>query len=123
MPEPNIQYSEYKSVVELLNKSNQDTVYQDLMKKEDKTLDTINKVIKYYKDNDYKNKEFINISFWEAVMRFGDVWTELYTDLSNTKNYDMSIIRIIMKDDRPIYVGITIIIIALIMLFIMISDS
>jgi hypothetical protein len=122
MPEPKIQYSEYQSVVDLLNKSDQDSVYQDLMKKEDKTLDTINKVIKYYKDNDYKNKQFINMNFWEVILRFGDIWTEIYNDVSNTKKYDISLLSIFLKEDRPIYIGVVLIVISIFIMFIILSD-
>jgi hypothetical protein len=122
MPEPKIQYSEYQSVVDLLNKSDQDSVYQDLMKKEDKTLDTINKVIKYYKDNDYKNKQFINMNFWEVILRFGDIWTEIYNDISNTKKYDVSLLSIFLKEDRPIYIGVVLIVISIFIMFIILSD-
>jgi hypothetical protein len=113
-----LEYTEYKSVVELINQSDQDKVYQELMGKETKTLDTINKVIKYYNDNDYKNKEFVNMSFWELVIRFGDIWGEMYNDLLKNKN----ILEIFMKNDRPIYIGILLIIISIFILFIVLSE-
>lgn len=134
MPEPKLEYTEYESVLNLLNESSggpsygmQDNVYQELMKKEDKTLDTINNVIKYYKDNDYKNKEFVTMSFWEALIRFYDVWYEIWNDISNTAikgnvNDTFSLGSIIMKSDRPIYIGILIIIISIFMWFVIISD-
>jgi cell fate regulator YaaT (PSP1 superfamily) len=49
-----LEYTEYQSVVDLINKADQDNVYQELIGKETKTLDTINRVVKYYNDNDYK---------------------------------------------------------------------
>lgn len=138
MPEPKLEYTEYQSVLNLLNESSdtgdtkplyvmQDNVYQELMKKEGKTLDTINNVIKYYKDNDYKNKEFVTMNFWEVLIRFNDIWLEIWNDVTSTAitgniNDTISIGSIIMKNDRPIYIGILIIIISIFMWFVIISD-
>lgn len=140
MPEPKLEYTEYQSVLNLLNESSdtgkagkelinemQDNVYQELMKKEGKTLDTINNVIKYYKDNDYKNKEFVTMNFWEVLIRFYEIWYEIWNDISNTGingniNDTISVGSILLKNDRPIYVGISIIIISIFMWFVIISD-
>ena len=138
MPEPKLEYTEYQSVLNLLNESSdtgdtkplyvmQDNVYQELMKKEGKTLDTINNVIKYYKDNDYKNKEFVTMNFWEVLIRFNDIWLEIWNDVTSTAitgniNDTISFGSIIMKNDRPIYIGILIIIISIFMWFVIISD-
>jgi hypothetical protein len=136
MPEPKLEYTEYQSVLNLLNESSgssepingmQDNVYQELMKKEGKTLDTINKVIKYYKDNDYKNKEFVTMNFWEVLIRFNDIWMEMWDEISITGlkgniSDTISFGSILMKNDRPIYIGILIIIISIFMWFIILSD-
>lgn len=135
MPEPKLEYTEYQSVLNLLNESSNnepingmhDNVYQELMKKEGKTLDTINNVIKYYKDNDYKNKEFVTMNFWEALIRFYDIWYEIWIDISNNGlngniNDIISFGTILLKNDRPIYLGILIIIISIFMWFVIISD-
>lgn len=132
MPEPKLEYMEYESVLNLLNETSnlygiEDNVYQELMKKESKTLDTINNVIKYYKDNDYKNKEFITMNFWEVLIRFNDIWLEIWNDISTTNisgniNDTISFGSILMKNDRPIYIGILVIIISMFMWFIIISD-
>jgi SNF2 family DNA or RNA helicase len=119
MSKPNIEYSDYESIIDILKNSTQDDVYQDLMGKEDKTLDTINNVIKYYKDVDYKKKQFINMSFSEIVIRFSEIYFEIFTDLSEKK---LSILSILMKNDRPMYIGILLIIISFLMFFIIISD-
>jgi hypothetical protein len=122
MPEIKLEYSEYQSVVDILGKSDQSNVYQDLMKKEEKTLDSVNKVIKYYKDNDYKSKEFLYMSFWELTIRFGEIWPELWSDITSSDPKNISFFNIFMKDDRPIYIGILLIIISVFLLFMMIVD-
>ena len=43
-----IVYSEYKDILDIANRINVEDSYQDLMKKEDKVLDTVNNVVKYY---------------------------------------------------------------------------
>ena len=122
MPEIKLEYSEYQSVIDILKKSDQNNVYQDLMKKEEKTLDSINKVVKYYKDNDYKNKEFLNMSFWELTIRFGEIWPEIWNDIISSDPKYISFLNIFIKDDRPIYIGVLLIIISIFLLFIMIVD-
>jgi hypothetical protein len=115
-----LEYTEYQSVVDLINKADQDNVYQELIGKETKTLDTINRVVKYYNDNDYKKKEFVNMSFYELVIRFGDIWGEIYSDFISMKS--TNILNIFMKNDRPIYIGFLLIIISFFILFIYLSE-
>ena len=52
-----LEYSDYKSLVNTLEQSNHDNTYQELINKEDKVLDTVNRVIKNYRDEDVKEKD------------------------------------------------------------------
>lgn len=117
-----IEYGEYKSLLEIVNNENQDNTYEELMKKEKTTLDTVNKVIKYYQDNDIKNKSFANMSFYEVVIRTSEVWTDIFNDIVTWKSTRANILDLIYKDDRMIYIGIFFIFVSLFIFFIVISD-
>ena len=117
MEKPNIEYSEYESVVELLKKSDKDTTYLDLMSKEDKTLDTINNVVKYYNDHDFSKNNFVNLSYIETMFRFVDVWNNIIAELYKVRCI-MDILPIFTKNDRLIYIGILFVAISLFMFFI-----
>lgn len=119
MPQAKIEYGEYKQIVDILDRSNQDNVYQDLMNKEERTLDTINKVIKYYRDNDYRSKQFLHMNFMEMMIRFSEVWTEI---LNETTDHKMSLFTIFLHGDRPIYLGVLLVLVGLFTFFIIISD-
>lgn len=113
-----IVYGEYKDILDIVNRNNVEDSYQELMQKEGKVLDTVNNVVKYYRDEDIKNGEFINQGISTILTRFFDVWKEIIDDFTSNKKNKNSFIEIVSIDDRPIYIGITLIIIALFLFFI-----
>jgi len=114
-----IEYSEYKSLVDTLQESNMDTTYQEVMKKEAKVLDTINTVVKYYRDADIKENQFVNLPVHYVIFRFLNVWLEIYKDMvqGNVKTFD-KFVGIFAKDDRLIYVGCMCILISALLFFV-----
>jgi hypothetical protein len=114
-----LEYSDYKSLVNTLEQSNHDNTYQDVMSKEGKALDTMNRVIKYYRDSDVKEFEFINNTISQVVYKFFNIWIDMFNDIMNNKN----IIETISKDDRLVYIGITSIFISVFLYYVEISKS
>lgn len=111
-----IQYSEYKSIENLLNQSNQDNVYEELMKKEKDTLQTVNKVIKYYTDNKVNKDNLIHMSVIEIINKFTSVMYEVGYDMMKIKKFD-ELAGIFIKDgQRIIYIGILLIVISIFLL-------
>lgn len=106
-----IEYGEYTEIIDIINRTNVEDSYQDLMKKEDKVLDTVNNVVKIYRDEDIKSGEFIHQGIDTIIYRFFDVWKDIIDDFTSNKNYKY--LDIITKDDRPIYIGISMMMIAL----------
>ena len=108
-----LQYSEYKSLVDILEKSNNyDGTYQELMSKEEKVLDTVNKVIQVYKDDDIRKikfKSFLDYSIHEIIFKFFNVWTDMFKELVAHEN----ILDVIQKEDRLIYIGMMLIVLSL----------
>lgn len=110
-----LQYAEYKDLVDILNTSNVEDSYQKLMGKEDKVLDTVNNTIKYYRDKQVEDGEFVNKSLIEIVMRFINVWIDIWNELVNNGENIDNIIPIFTRKDRIIYVGIMLILLSMLL--------
>jgi tetrahydromethanopterin S-methyltransferase subunit A len=111
---------EYSKLVNLLNKSDQSQVYEELMKKEDHVLDTINRVVNFSNEKEKKSSEFLNKSINEHVHHFFWTMNNILADLSKVKNIQ-NFRKVLFKDDRQIYIGILLVIIALFLFFVIIS--
>jgi hypothetical protein len=111
-----IEYSEYKEVLDVLKRDDVESSYQDLMKHETKTLDTINNVVKYYKDAKLADSQLINQSLHSIFMRFFEVWNQILEDMFKVKTPNDAI-HVFLKSDRIIFIGIALIIIALFLIF------
>ncbi len=119
-----IEYSEYKSLVDILEKSdNHENTYQEVMKKETNVLDTINNVVNYYKDIDIKEKQFVNMNISYVVYRFFNVWGDIFKELVNTDVNKLNLLEVFTKDDRLIYIGVLFIMISIFLYYIEISKS
>jgi hypothetical protein len=113
---PSLEYSEFESVVNLLNQSNNENVYQTLMQKEDKTLNTINNVIKYYTNTNLEKEQFINLSIQDILIKFANTWKDVIEELKKVKDiYD--VYNVLMKKDRKVYLGLLFILISLFIFF------
>ncbi len=113
-----LEYAEYKNVVEVLEKSDAENTYQILMEKENKVLDTVNNVIKYYKDNEIKEDEFINMPLSFLAEDFFNTWKSIFNEIMNSKNIYGDIYKIINKENRIFNIGIMCILISLMMFFV-----
>lgn len=115
-----LEYSEYKDVLALLERSNHDNTYQDLIKKEDKVLDTVNTVAKSYKDKNIKDNQFINRSMTENMSRFWLDMNLMFKELFDIVEVSQ-IPKILTKGERVIYIGLICIAFAIILFFVEIS--
>lgn len=115
-----LEYAEYKDVVEILKRSNHETSYQDLMQKETKVLDTVNAVVKNYRDDHINNQEFINRSIMENISRYWMDMNLMIKELIDIVSFS-DIPGILTKGERIIYFGCMCIFLAVIFFFIEIS--
>jgi hypothetical protein len=113
-----IEYGEYKEILDIVQRTNVEDSYQDLMGKETKVLDTVNKVVKFHRDEDIKSGEFIHQDMTTIFTRFFDVWKEIIDDYTAVRGTNKSMIEIFTSGDRPIYVGISLMIVGLILFFV-----
>jgi hypothetical protein len=107
-----IDYGEYKAILDATQRVNVEDTYQDLMQKEDDVLKTVNEVVRYHRDTDIKEGEFIYQGVNSIVRRFLDVWGEMIEGITNAKSLN-DVISMLGKKDHPIYIGMTLIVIAL----------
>jgi hypothetical protein len=105
-----ISYSDYKSLVNILDKSGE-TTYEDLMKKEKNILSAVNSTVHEIKDKNIKSGQFVNMSISESVQKFFLVWKDILNDIIKAKNYNDIMISF-TKEDRIIFIGVFIVIIA-----------
>lgn len=115
-----LEYSEYKSLVDILNQSDLDESYQTLMKKEEKVLDTVNAVVNYYKDKRTKEKQFVHMSLYEIYNLFFLEWPAFLNDVLHVKSME-DISRVIFKGHRVIYIGLLFVITSFILFFVISS--
>ena len=116
-----IEYSEVQEILEIANRKDVDNTYQDLMEKEEKVLSTVSDVVKYYRDKDIKDGEFINQSISVILERFVEVWVEVVNGLASASSLQ-DLVKVMSEKDHPIYIGITMVILAL-FLFLIESSS
>ena len=120
-----IEYSEYKSLVDVIEKSqNHENTYEEVMKKEEKVLDTMNRVIKYYRDVDIKEQQFVNMPISKVVYRFFNVWIEMFNELmdaNNTKRVDF--LSVFTKDDRLVYIGVFLVLLSVFLFYVEITRN
>ena len=111
---------EYSKLVNLLKTTDQSQVYEELMKKEDRVLDTINRVVNFSNEKEIKASEFLNKSINEHAHHFFWTLQNIIADLSKVKNVQ-TLKKTLFKDDRQIYIGVLLVIIALFLFFVIIS--
>lgn len=116
-----LEYAEYKDVVDIIQRSNHDMTYQDLMQKETKVLDTINAVVKQYRDQNIKDIEFINRGITENISRF---WLDMNLMLKELVDISSvtDVAKVLKKGERIIYFGLICMSIAAILFFVEISN-
>lgn len=121
---------EYSDLVNLIEKdqASREDLYQELINKERDVLDVISRVATQ-RDVDKQHKSlFINITISEAIARFANVWSMIFTetiDLAYSKRVPTSkdFHAIFLQGDRKIYIGVMMILISLLIFFISITQQ
>ena len=101
---------DYKTVTDILGKTDQDNTYQLMMEKEKNILNAVNGIVKTYQDHELNETQFINMKLSFITNRFFVVLQEIIQDLIS-KKYT---VETFTKDDRLFYVGIFIVLICII---------
>lgn len=118
-----LEYSEYKTLIDTLEQSNHDLTYQEVMAKESKVLDTINKSIKIFNDEKIKHKQFVNKPISEIVFNFFNTWVEIIQDITTNVDSITSLINILNTKDRLVYIGVSLIVLSIVFFYMEITSS
>ena len=97
-----------------------DEVYQELMNKEKNVLDTVDRVVNQKRRKSVRDEQFINMPVYAVVMRFGTVLSTLVSDVVKARSVRKAWAAV-HREDRGIYVGLLLIIIALFLLIVQVS--
>jgi ferritin len=115
------EYIEYTKLIDLLNKSDPTEIYEELIKKEDKVLDTINRVVNVSNEKDTKSKEFLNLSFNDIIHKFFWNISLIFSEITHIQTIQ-DIPKVLFKNDRKIYVGLLLVLLSIFIFFIVISS-
>lgn len=111
-----LDYSEYQSLLDILDKSELDNTYTDLIKKEESVLDTINAVVNNIQDKSYEKKQFIHISLYELYTFLFLEIPRIGIELGTATSFK-DLMIIIFKGYRIIYIGMLLVMISFFLFF------
>jgi hypothetical protein len=102
---------------------NADSIYDELVKKENTILKTINRVIDFEKNKENK-KKFLHLSLSKIYKNIFFNLNKILEELLKTNKITIKQLKkIFLKEKRIIYLGILLIIIAIYLALIELSDS
>lgn len=100
-----------------------DSIYDEIMKKEKNVKEIIDRVIDHEKQKEL-NKLFVNTSFSDILLNIFKVLNDILEDFTKSKKLSLKKLKkILSKEKRIIYVGIFMIVCAIFLALIEISDS
>jgi hypothetical protein len=106
---------EYRRLLSDLYSSNKDNLYQQLIEKETEVLKTINRAANVDQKDNILAGHFVHMPLLAVFQRMYDVLNDVGKELPKTK--DMAdIVKVVRKSDRIIYIGVTLVIIAMFLL-------
>lgn len=107
-------YNEFKN---LLDKSEPTHLYEELIKKEERVLQTVNRVVDYSNRKELQAKEFMNVPIGQAPWKFLATMLDILNDLIKARDVGQAA-RAMFKEDRIIHVGIMVVITSLFLFFV-----
>lgn len=110
-------YSELMKDIEETNE-NKETIYESIMKKEDNRINLLNRLMDHKQTSSEQNT-FMNMSLTELFEKTVKIWWEIYGDIVYKSVTDP--IALFWKGDRKIFIGILLVIIAIVLFFVNIS--
>lgn len=100
-----------------------DSIYDEIMKKEKNVKEIIDRVIDHEKQKEL-NKLFVNTKFSDILLNIFKVLNDILEDFTKSKKLSLKKLKkILSKEKRIIYVGIFMIVCAIFLALIEISDS
>ncbi len=115
------EFMEYSQLKELLDYGPTNGIYEELMKKEENVLKTINRLVDRSNQKQLESEEIINMSFTDLYKHFNTDVYKMFNELFEVKTTDD--LRKFFKDaKRSIYLGIFVVLVSLFMFFVVITN-
>lgn len=103
--------NDYDVVKNLLRQQDETEVYQELMRKERRVLDTINRMVDHEKIKQESTDDFLKLNLMQVVEKLYRTMYNVMKELMHAKRFQ-DIATILTKDDRQIYIGLFLLFIA-----------
>jgi uncharacterized BrkB/YihY/UPF0761 family membrane protein len=107
---------EYENLLRLLNSSDKAAVYDELITKEKHVLDTINRVVNHEQRKKMKTKTITDMSLTSIAIAFHKHIVDFLNEIWQVKSLKQ-LQDCLSKDERKIFVGIFLILVALLYFF------
>jgi hypothetical protein len=91
--------------------------YQALMNKEEKVLDLINDIYKQKQESKQESKSILTAPLHVTIGKTLNIITNVYDELSSASTTN-DVIDSLTKEERPMYIGIVFVILAIILMFV-----
>lgn len=120
--------NEYAQVLKLVTQEDADnskaTVYQQLMEKEDKVLDVLNRMVEKDTTEQNKNVIFYNQTLFDITIKFTNILVNIFDELFIQRQFKSfsDVQHLLLDGDRKIYIGILIVLVGMFLFFIDISN-
>jgi hypothetical protein len=114
-------YGDYNELAQSLLNGNisKDTVYEQIMAKEENRIELINRVVEQSSEKKWSDTMFYNKSIMEVIIMFASTWKTMFGELFVERRFDIDSLQHTLYDgDRKIYTGIMMVFIALFLFFV-----
>lgn len=115
-----VQNLEYNKLVTLLKSTNTEDIYEELLKKEDKVLDTVNRVVNYSNAEEVRQTEFENMSMNELTHNMFWTLQKIGREAWDIKTIQ-DVYRVMFTGERKFYLGVVVVMVSLFLFFVIIS--
>lgn len=112
MAPPPLEYAEYKSLIDILEASSNENAptYEDLMKKEQNVLSTVNHVVNSVRDR--QADSFVDKTVEHVFEQFFLTFPVILRDIASSRSI-VELIEAASKEDRLVYLGIGLVVLSL----------
>lgn len=110
---------DYEQLLQLLEKEDlsKDDVYQKLIAKEEKVLNTINRISESVYKQNIDRSIFYNMTLVQITVLVVNTWKRMFDDLMQVKK-PIDFIHTFWKNDRKIYTGISLVLLSIMLFFV-----
>ena len=115
-------YGDYQELSKNLQHENKETIYEEIMAKEQNRIDLINRVVSQKQEAETKAAIFYNNTILDIAIAFADTWRTIFSQLVIDKAPVTQWQSILYDGERKIYVGMMLVLVAMFLYFVDISS-